>query len=311
MTDTPFAIGLRHSVFRHGPTMFAFLTQSVRGVMLRPALADVPHTGPLLAGWCHVRNEFIRVQHLNHLVVDNATGLAMDMPNVVDSLPKPFTPELLKTTVANAVENGPMIMSSQSGGTVVPEGIGGEAEPDLSGSQQCFTSHEVLEFINNSGRTGMLEIETEHDGQQACQVLALETDLAGATMQRELLNDDQQPCTGRVVRDRQGWQLLLRRQCPDIDVLAIDHDDAAVLSRSIREAHDRSRARLIAVVSDDIDDQTRHRIAEVNPQAQLTRPYTVDDFCEDVETACARADESASTAELNSWTIQGHTAVHT
>lgn len=86
-----------------------------------------------------------------------------EMPNVVDSLPKPYTPELLKTTIANAVENGAMIVASQSGGTAVPEVIDGSANASLSGDLSQFSLREILDFLNNSNQAGMLEIETALD----------------------------------------------------------------------------------------------------------------------------------------------------
>jgi CheY-like chemotaxis protein len=86
-----------------------------------------------------------------------------EQSNVVDSLPKPYTPELLKTTVANAVENGAMIVASQSGGTAVPEVHDANATASLSGSLSNFGLREILDFLNNSQHTGMLEIETAMD----------------------------------------------------------------------------------------------------------------------------------------------------
>ena len=82
---------------------------------------------------------------------------------MVDSLPKPYTAELLKTTIANAVENGAMIVASQSGGTAVPEVIDGSDNASLSGSFGVFGLREILDFLNNSQHTGMLEVETELD----------------------------------------------------------------------------------------------------------------------------------------------------
>ncbi len=86
-----------------------------------------------------------------------------DMPNVVDSLPKPYTPELLKTTVANALENGAMIVASQSGGTAVPEVIDGSDNTSLSGSLTQFSLREILDFLNNARQSGMVEVETSLD----------------------------------------------------------------------------------------------------------------------------------------------------
>ena len=43
-----------------------------------------------------------------------------DLSNVVDMLPKPYTEELLLTTVGNALDTGQMIVSSQADGTAIP-----------------------------------------------------------------------------------------------------------------------------------------------------------------------------------------------
>lgn len=86
-----------------------------------------------------------------------------DQPNVVDSLPKPYTAELLKTTVSNAVENGAMIVASQSGGTAVPEVIEGQSNASMTGNLEVFSLREIIDFLNNSQHTGMLEVETDLD----------------------------------------------------------------------------------------------------------------------------------------------------
>lgn len=87
----------------------------------------------------------------------------MDVPNVVDSLPKPFKPELLKSTVANALEVGAMIVSSQSSGTAVPEVVDEVADCSLAGDFSWCSLRELLDFLNNGSKKGMLEVEMEHD----------------------------------------------------------------------------------------------------------------------------------------------------
>ncbi len=87
----------------------------------------------------------------------------MDVPNVVDSLPKPFKPELLKMAVANALETGAMIMSSQTHGTAVPEVVGQTDQPALSGDFRWWNLREVLDFLNNGQKSGMLEVELPRD----------------------------------------------------------------------------------------------------------------------------------------------------
>lgn len=87
----------------------------------------------------------------------------MDVPNVVDSLPKPFTPDLLKMTVANALETGALIVSSQTNGTAIPEVVGETDQPALSGDFRCLGLREVIDFLNNGRKDGMLEVETERN----------------------------------------------------------------------------------------------------------------------------------------------------
>lgn len=87
----------------------------------------------------------------------------MDVPNVVDSLPKPFNPELLKTTIANALEVGAMIVSSQVDGTAVPEVVGEVSDASLTGTFGWVGMREVLDFLCNCNKSGVLEIELKHD----------------------------------------------------------------------------------------------------------------------------------------------------
>jgi CheY-like chemotaxis protein len=83
-----------------------------------------------------------------------------DSPNVVDLLPKPYTEELLTTTVANALETGRLIVQSQSSGTAVPEVVNAVEDADIAGSFKVFSLRELLDFLNNSLKTGVLEVET-------------------------------------------------------------------------------------------------------------------------------------------------------
>lgn len=82
-----------------------------------------------------------------------------DLPNVVDMLPKPYTPELLLTTVANALDTGALIVRSQSEGTAVPEVIDQPGDASLRGDCRLFGLREILDFLNNAGKSGVLEIE--------------------------------------------------------------------------------------------------------------------------------------------------------
>jgi CheY-like chemotaxis protein len=85
-----------------------------------------------------------------------------DMPNVVDMLPKPYTVDLLQTTIANALDTGALVVESQEQGTAVPEVIEEMAEPELSGTFSHFQLREVLDFLNNTGKRGILQIEGEY-----------------------------------------------------------------------------------------------------------------------------------------------------
>ena len=84
-----------------------------------------------------------------------------DLDNVVDMLPKPYTEDLLKTTVANAIETAAMIVESQSKGSAVPEIIGEQSEPDLAGRCVLFNLRELIDFLNNGQKKGILEVEAE------------------------------------------------------------------------------------------------------------------------------------------------------
>ena len=85
----------------------------------------------------------------------------IDLDNVVDMLPKPYTEELLCTTVANALETAAMIVSSQSQGTAIPEVIDTPNSSALTGSLDCFRLRELLDFLNNGNKAGVLEVEAE------------------------------------------------------------------------------------------------------------------------------------------------------
>ena len=46
-----------------------------------------------------------------------------EFANVVDQIPKPFTPELLKSGVANALQMGAMVVQAQRTGCAMPEAV--------------------------------------------------------------------------------------------------------------------------------------------------------------------------------------------
>jgi CheY-like chemotaxis protein len=84
-----------------------------------------------------------------------------DLDNVVDMLPKPYTENLLRTTVENAIETAAMIVESQTKGSAVPEVIGDTSEPDLAGHFAVFGIREIIDFLNNGTKQGVLEVEAD------------------------------------------------------------------------------------------------------------------------------------------------------
>ncbi len=136
---------------------------------IEPDLILLDHQLPGTTGIevCRQIIEFPQCQHIPFVVSSTLRKQAyveyMDVANVVDSLPKPFTPELLKMTVANALEVGAMIVSSQSNGTAVPEVVGETDQPALAGDFRWLGLREVIDFLNNGRKDGMLEVETERN----------------------------------------------------------------------------------------------------------------------------------------------------
>lgn len=82
-----------------------------------------------------------------------------DCPNVVDMLPKPYTGELLVTTVANVLDTASMVVDSQRDGTAVPEVMHALGDVALAGDFSQFSPRAVLDFLNNARSQGVLEIE--------------------------------------------------------------------------------------------------------------------------------------------------------
>lgn len=82
-----------------------------------------------------------------------------ELSNVIDMLPKPYTPDLLRTIVANALETAAMVVNSQSDGTAVPEVMDEMGDGDLSGTFKCFSVRELVDFLNNASLQGGLEMD--------------------------------------------------------------------------------------------------------------------------------------------------------
>lgn len=135
----------------------------------RPDMILLDHQLPGTTGY-EVCRQLLAAEELRRIPVVVSSTLRKkayaeytDLPNVVDTLPKPFTPELLKTTVVNALDTGAMIVASQAQGTAVPETIEQFGEAALSGTFSGFTLREVLDFLNNAGKHGVLEVESQRE----------------------------------------------------------------------------------------------------------------------------------------------------
>ena len=85
----------------------------------------------------------------------------VDCDNVVDMLPKPYTPEALIATIENAIDTGVMVVQSQSEGSAVPEVIDELGESDLTGTFACFGLREVIDMLNNGNKKGVLTVDGE------------------------------------------------------------------------------------------------------------------------------------------------------
>jgi DNA-binding response OmpR family regulator len=82
-----------------------------------------------------------------------------EFANVVDQIPKPFTPELLKSGVANALQTGQMVVQAQRTGCAMPEAVGEVHDAILAGTTQSFPLRSVLDFLNNGQHDGRLTLE--------------------------------------------------------------------------------------------------------------------------------------------------------
>jgi CheY-like chemotaxis protein len=82
-----------------------------------------------------------------------------EFPNIVDQIPKPFTPELLKSGVSNALQMGALVVQAQRNGSAVPEAMGEATESVLEGSTAVFPLRTILDFLNNGQHRGRLSLE--------------------------------------------------------------------------------------------------------------------------------------------------------
>jgi CheY-like chemotaxis protein len=135
----------------------------------RPDLILLDHQLPGTTGF-EVCQELLAADELRRVPVILSSTLRKrayvqyaDVPNVVDLLPKPYAEELLITTVANSLETAVLVVESQSQGTAVPEVMNDVADPDLAGTFASCSARELLDFLNNGRKQGVLEMETGHN----------------------------------------------------------------------------------------------------------------------------------------------------
>ncbi len=86
-----------------------------------------------------------------------------EFSNVVDQIPKPFTPELLKSGVENALKMGKLVVQAQRTGCTMPETVGEETDSALEGDTHSIPVRAILDFLNNSELTGRLTLEHGKD----------------------------------------------------------------------------------------------------------------------------------------------------
>jgi CheY-like chemotaxis protein len=94
---------------------------------------------------------------------NRAFGHYTEYHNVIDQIPKPFTPEMLKSGVANALQMGEMVVQAQRTGCAMPEAVGEVDNAILEGTTGPFSLRCVLDFLNNTQQAGRLTLEHAKD----------------------------------------------------------------------------------------------------------------------------------------------------
>jgi DNA-binding response OmpR family regulator len=155
-----------------------------------------------------------------------------EMTNVVDQIPKPYTPELLKSGVGNALKTGAMVVQAQRTGCAMPESVDEPKQAALEGDTGLFPLPAIIAFLCGA----------QHDGQ-----LTFE---AGTTRVRFILG------TGRIQAVVSGSfhpdQLAAR--------LPVDMADLAPLAAlTLREQQDAQTSGLIHMLERSLSDPRRLR----------------------------------------------------
>src|SRR4051812_11240284 len=142
--------------------------------MIRPNLILLDHQLPGTTG-DEVCRAFLNVEETASIPVvissamrNRAFAAYTEFPNVVDQIPKPFTPELLKSGVANALQMGKLVVQAQRTGCTMPETVGEDHDSALEGDTQVLSVRAVLDFLNNSELSGRLMVELGKDRIRFC-----------------------------------------------------------------------------------------------------------------------------------------------
>jgi len=155
-----------------------------------------------------------------------------EFPNIVDQIPKPFTPDLLKSGVANALQMGSLVVQAQRTGASVPEAIGEANEAVLEGLTKVFPLRTVLDFLNNSQQRGRLSLEIGQD--------RVRFSVAGGRIQA-------------VVSPTTGADRIAPALAPDLA------DLAPLLSVTLGEHHDASMTGLVKLLERSLSHPERLR----------------------------------------------------
>jgi len=130
-----------------------------------PDLVLLDHQLPGTTGYeiCRTLSESPQLRDIPVVVSSTlrkkAYAAYIDLDNVVDMLPKPYTEDLLLTTITNALETAAMVVNCQTRGTSAPEVLRPIEDEALVGSFSLFGLREVIDFLNNGRKAGVLEIE--------------------------------------------------------------------------------------------------------------------------------------------------------
>ena len=103
----------KHLVFRNGASWFSLPALAVREVTFRPKIVPVPNSHRVLAGLCHIRNEFLPVLSLRALFSEDISSANVEAQLIVVGnsdapwailVDEVLALESLETTVSTGVE---------------------------------------------------------------------------------------------------------------------------------------------------------------------------------------------------------------